>query len=354
MARLKHSELKALSGALLELHSPGPYADLPVRVCRTLRRCLSFDSLAYHEIVDDQNQRAVAIPEMPFDAAAFDACVHQHPCWSAFVRNRVQVPLRISDFMCREKLERTDLYHYIFKPLGVRYQLGFITLNDVLQLGIGLNRVRGDFTEEEREILNLLKPHLSQAYTTSKLFSYYSEAAEGNGQAWIVADSSGRILFETGKAVHWLVEYFGHNGSLPTQIRDWLKRRGSGLKDSNSLALPLQDFSIRRGIKRLVIRSLSPVQSPEQRLLLSEDDEEFDPQPLLSFGLTKRESEVLLWISQGKRNGEIAEILGAGSRTIGKHLERIFVKLGVETRTAAANMALEVLRLSRSGNASSR
>jgi hypothetical protein len=45
MARLSHFELKALSGALLELYAPGPYTDLPARVCTTLRRCLSFDSL---------------------------------------------------------------------------------------------------------------------------------------------------------------------------------------------------------------------------------------------------------------------------------------------------------------------
>ncbi len=54
--------------------------------------------------------------------------------------------------------------------------------------------------------------------------------------------------------------------------------------------------------------------------------------------LTPREVEVLTWVSQGKTNGEIAAILNSRPRTVGKHLERIFVKLGVETRTAAAAM----------------
>ena len=112
-------------------------------------------------------------------------------------------------------------------------------------------------------MLNLLGPHFTLAYKTSRLSSYLSDAAQNNGQAWIVADSCCRILFETGRAVQWLVQYFGHNGSLPAQIRDWLKRRASGLQDSNGLALPLQDLSIRRGTKRLIIRSLSPVQSRE-------------------------------------------------------------------------------------------
>ncbi len=52
--------------------------------------------------------------------------------------------------------------------------------------------------------------------------------------------------------------------------------------------------------------------------------------------LTPRELEVLTWVAQGKTNAEIAIILNTRSRTVGKHLERIFVKLGVETRTAAA------------------
>lgn len=57
--------------------------------------------------------------------------------------------------------------------------------------------------------------------------------------------------------------------------------------------------------------------------------------------LTKREAEVLLWISEGKRDAEIGSILGISTRTAQKHVERIRTKLGVETRTAAAAWALE-------------
>ena len=82
------------------------------------------------------------------------------------------------------------------------------------------------------------------------------------------------------------------------------------------------------------------------------ENNEIDAQPLQVLGLTKREAEVLLWVSEGKRNTEIAQILGTRSRTISKHLEKIFVKLGVETRTAAANMAFELLRFSSVSNGS--
>lgn len=60
----------------------------------------------------------------------------------------------------------------------------------------------------------------------------------------------------------------------------------------------------------------------------------------LCFPLTPREVDVLFWVIKGKTNKDIGDILGTSPRTINKHLEHIFEKLGVETRTAAANMAM--------------
>lgn len=71
--------------------------------------------------------------------------------------------------------------------------------------------------------------------------------------------------------------------------------------------------------------------------------------PLQSLGLTPREAEVLLWVAQGKSNPEIAAILGAAENTVKKHMQRIFEKLRVESRTAAMLCALERLSGSRSG-----
>ena len=67
------------------------------------------------------------------------------------------------------------------------------------------------------------------------------------------------------------------------------------------------------------------------------------PAPLESLGLTHREAEVLLWVAQGKSNGEIATILGATENTMKKHLQNIFEKLGVDSRHTATVRALELL-----------
>lgn len=67
------------------------------------------------------------------------------------------------------------------------------------------------------------------------------------------------------------------------------------------------------------------------------------PARLRELGLTDREAEVLLWVAQGKSNGEISIILGAAENTVKKHLQHIFEKLGLESRNAAAMRALEIL-----------
>ena len=66
-------------------------------------------------------------------------------------------------------------------------------------------------------------------------------------------------------------------------------------------------------------------------------------EPLMTLGLTNREAEVLLWVAQGKSNGDVAGILGMSEKTAKQHMGNIFSKLGVENRNAAAMVAVEEL-----------
>lgn len=69
-----------------------------------------------------------------------------------------------------------------------------------------------------------------------------------------------------------------------------------------------------------------------------------EPARLHALGLTRREQEVLFWVSEGKRNAEVATILGISRGTVKRHLENIYRKLGVEDRHSAARQALEELQ----------
>ncbi|WP_340314637.1 response regulator [Rhizorhabdus argentea] len=65
-----------------------------------------------------------------------------------------------------------------------------------------------------------------------------------------------------------------------------------------------------------------------------------------ALSLTPRESDVLFWIAQGKSNRDASEIMNISARTVNKHLEQIFIKLGVENRAAAAAIATRIIALS--------
>jgi DNA-binding CsgD family transcriptional regulator len=78
-------------------------------------------------------------------------------------------------------------------------------------------------------------------------------------------------------------------------------------------------------------------------LLLSEERLDNSPDRLRSLGLTPRETEVLHWLAEGKSNSDIAMILGTSRRTVEKHFENLFAKLGVESRAAALRRTLEAI-----------
>lgn len=90
---------------------------------------------------------------------------------------------------------------------------------------------------------------------------------------------------------------------------------------------------------RLFIRRQQPSPSNSISLLLEVAEAGRCEHNRRHRSLTRRESEVLFWLGEGKSNREIAEILGVAPATVGKHLERIYPKLGVENRTAAAHFA---------------
>jgi len=115
--------------------------------------------------------------------------------------------------------------------------------------------------------------------------------------------------------------------------------------DFDRVTLPA---NLEKGTSGLTVRRFSDGDRRDLRMLiLEESNAASGPGVLLGLGLTAREAEVLFWIAQGKSNPDIATIITTSVRTVHKHVENIFRKLGLETRSAAALTALEVLRPTR-------
>src|SRR5262249_34685689 len=241
-------------------------------------------------------------PEYKPKIGVFEAYMHSHRTWTAFARKRMQTPLAIPDLSSFGERQRADFC--VFQESRRNYQLGFTVSDQLPQLGIALNRSSRDFSEEDRLVFGLLKPHVGRAFNASKLVAYFSGVSEAVDQGYLVADAAWRIRFATSKASRWLREYFGRNQNdlLPNLLKGWLKQRRSSSLNTNNLRSSLEEFSMPGGSKRLLIRCLSPLKGLEFRLVLREATEQVDAGQLEGLGLTKREAEVLFWVSQGKRN----------------------------------------------------
>jgi DNA-binding CsgD family transcriptional regulator len=128
---------------------------------------------------------------------------------------------------------------------------------------------------------------------------------------------------------------------LPRNVRAWLHQCAAGQDSSTPPSIDVKADASPPKLQLIYVGQIGP---DENLLRLVEGDLGSDQTVLRQKLLvTEREAEVLLWIARGKSNRDIAEILNLSPRTVNKHLEQIYAKLGVENRTSAAALAVRAL-----------
>ena len=196
------------------------------------------------------------------------------------------------------------------------------------------------------EVLARISAHLQ----TSRQMHQARGALDAFGQAAIsITPQNGKIVWQTPLARQWLQNYFFTENEVselsdlitPSPVLNWIDTA----YQANASGKSLQSLTIIQNSKRLTF-SPADLNSDEQWIIIlrEESDAAQIEALMVTFKLTKRESEVLYWAIKGKTSRDIGDILSASPRTINKHLEHVFVKLGVETRTAAASLAASKLR----------
>jgi DNA-binding response OmpR family regulator len=188
------------------------------------------------------------------------------------------------------------------------------------------------------ELLARIRVHLANARVAHGTHA----ALDATGRFLLATDRSGRFLWCTPKARQLLSELFPaqseQGASLPPAVLEQLTQ----LRQEGSR--PATRSTLQIGGRQLEISMLSAIGPDELLFRLTEVFTGNEERVLRqSLALTSRESEVLLWISRGKSNREIGEILTISPRTVNKHLEQVFVKLGVENRASAAARAVRTL-----------
>lgn len=190
-----------------------------------------------------------------------------------------------------------------------------------------------------KEVLARMGVHLQGA----RLARQTRNALDAFGYASItVRPGDGRLMWQTPLARELLKTYYGTSApETPAPILQWLRRH---LNEAERQIEPPR-LSAEMGARRLTIRLHRQTGDDDWLIVMREvSDASIIEAMSLAFKLTAREAEVLYWVVKGKINRDIADILGASPATVKKHLERIFAKLGVETRTAAAGMAMNRIR----------
>jgi DNA-binding response OmpR family regulator/DNA-binding CsgD family transcriptional regulator len=201
-----------------------------------------------------------------------------------------------------------------------------------------------------REVVARIAAHLQSARQARQA----RNALDAFGHASIaLRPADGRVLWQTPLARDLMRRHFGvapapDGGSggpthAPASLCDWVRERVT--RPAGAPALEGSDtWTCVTGTQRLHC-SLHPASAEDEWLVvLTESSNGAAIEALsLQFRLTAREAEVLYWVAQGKTNRDIGDILGTRPKTITKHLEHVFEKLGVETRTAAAARVLGAL-----------
>ena len=200
----------------------------------------------------------------------------------------------------------------------------------------GIDYIRKPIVIEE--LLARLRVHLANARNAHR----QRLALDGAGRHLVAVDADGRVVWCTPQAGRLLSriapDWNEHARQLPEKLLYPMQRI------AQEKLLP--GHAIRVGFPECDI-DLAAVESERagDTLIRLTEVREGAEIALLQrrIGLTQREAEVLLWLSYGKSNRSISEILGISPRTVNKHLQQIFIKLGVETRAAATAMAVRII-----------
>lgn len=186
------------------------------------------------------------------------------------------------------------------------------------------------------ELIARIHVHRRNAQTTRSV----RLALDAAGRALFAVDREGRLKWTTAQAGgllnHGQFPAWTPESRFPAAIRQWMMtsiQAGPDTKASSMDVGPALSMNYAASI------------GPDEFLFSISENRVKDEKAIFKehYSLTPRECDVLVWISKGKSNRDIAEILGLSPRTVNKHLEQIYAKLGVENRTAAAAIAMELL-----------
>jgi DNA-binding CsgD family transcriptional regulator len=274
-----------------------------------------------------------ANPRMAEFAPVFSRLMRQNPLVGYFERTADTRAMMWSDLMPFEKLERTELYREMFRPLGIRSQMAMILPTPPgIVVGFAANTDRPSFSERDRAVFNTLRPHLAHFYRSIQLRDlvrrvpgWTGALADEHGIVHTVTDDAAELADQSGVTL-------AEGEPLPEAMRsafvEGVGRYRSTEPAVLSAAARLSDEA--GGVAGWHVPG--PVGPHVVVVQTGIDDMS---RRLAEAGLTRRQTEVAVELAGGGTNAAIAARLGIAEGTVRKHLEQVFRSFGVTDRASA-------------------
>lgn len=353
MKYLPHQDLRLLLSAIAELNSDVDTNSLPERALSAASKIIDADSVAFTGFsfsgeyggVVWQNSENIS----PEDLEVFTEYYQENPLMNALIIERRPETLKITDLMPAKDFQRTNIYNEFYKRVGVTNQLvAPMFISDELFMTCSVNIDKQDFSDRDKLILSLIAPHFANAIRNSFAYQRLSAALEARESGIIAVNAKGKPLFISEYAQRLLEKYFAgekrENNSLPQILVRWIKQIELVSKTTD-YKLPFAPLKIGNEKGIMIVRFMYNSTTREKTLMLEEQKILDWRGKFEKFSLTRRETEILFWITQGKTDDVIAALLNISLRTVHKHVENLYVKLGVETRTGAMLRVVENMQL---------
>lgn len=337
MRSLAERDVRALLSVVAELALLEDARPFPPDLLQHAGALIDCDDVAYSEL-DRARKRSIFATTSsgeivgPGDDATereFFRLLKQHPvCSRRTARDEWTSVHKVSDFMSQREFERTEYWNEICRAEGVRYWMDFgIAPTGPKTRVFIFTRMDRDFDERDRLMLELLQPYLQKRFDNvtdvaeaTDALATLEESGDDAVSDIVLCSGGGVIEFASSRSRRLLGSYFHEvNGRLPAELLAAL-RAGEGTVSA-----------VRDG-RRLTVRAARS--AGMLLLLLGEHDARVDL-------LTRRQLEILTQVASGDTDAKVGATLGIAATTVKKHLEQIYERLGVHTRTAATSLLYE-------------
>jgi DNA-binding CsgD family transcriptional regulator len=319
VTNLSSSDLRDALAVAGTWHETTSLPELATTAVGTLHELVPCDGVGWNEVdLTGAGVRAVTSPAEYFEPEQVDTLtrlIDQHPIVSYVTRTGDQSATKISDFVSAREFHRLEIYADFFRPLGAEDLLAVVIQAEPVMIGLAFTRPARTYLERDRELLNLLRPHLASAYRNIRAKLEAQQRASAlerglDGREVVALTPNGRLATASPLLERWF-------GAIPPLLEPGVYERDDA---------------------RLTVRR---VEGDPPLLLLDERRFAPDPQRVRELGLTSREAAIVMLTARGLSDVQIADELFVSVRTVSKHLQHAYEKLGVHSRADAARVLLD-------------